>query len=108
MICFGSIFLLRLVRPSLAYGYFPSYTLGAMTAAQLYSFMDRKALPGMEERIEKGEFGDIKKWLNENFHAKGSLYPSLDELLAAVTGEPLRPQYFMDYLTKKYTAMYNL
>lgn len=79
-----------------------------MTAAQLYSFMDRKAMPGMEQRIEKGEFGEIKKWLNENFHVKGSLYPSLDELLVAVTGEPLRPQYFMDYLTKKYTAMYNL
>lgn len=94
--------------PTLGYGYFPTYTLGAMTAAQLYAFMDREALPGMEGRIEEGKFSEIKEWLNENFHKKGSLYPSLDELLIAVTGEPLKISYFVEYLEKKYTALYNL
>lgn len=94
--------------PTGGFGYFPTYSLGAMTAAQLYSFMDREALPGMEGRIEEGKFDDIKLWLNENFHKKGSLYPSLDELLIAVTGEPLKITYFIEYLEKKYTALYNL
>lgn len=94
--------------PSLAYGYFPSYTLGAMVAAQLYEFMDTKALPGMAERIAKGQFAEIKAFLNDKFHVLGSLYPSLDELLVAVTGEPLTPSYFIDYLTEKYTKMYKL
>jgi carboxypeptidase Taq len=94
--------------PSLSYGYFPSYTLGAMTAAQLFSYLDRKALPGMAERIRKGEFSEIKTWLNEHFHCKGSLYPSLDELLEAVTGEKLNPAYFIEYLRKKYGAIYSL
>ena len=94
--------------PSLAYGYFPSYSLGAMAAAQLYAYMDREGLPGMEERVAKGEFEEIKQFLNEKFHTLGSLHNSLDELLIAVMGEPLKPSYFMDYLTKKYTKLYNL
>lgn len=94
--------------PSLAFGYFPSYTLGAMTAAQLYAFMDREGLPGMECRIERGEFAEIKAYLNENFHVLGSVHPSLDELLVAVTGEPLQPLYFMEYLEKKYSALYKI
>lgn len=94
--------------PSLAFGYFPSYTLGAMVAAQLYSHMDRQVLPGMEERIANGQFREIKEFLNTNFHKIGSLYPSLDELLVAVTGEPLNPTYFVEYLTAKYTKMYSI
>lgn len=82
--------------------------LGAMTAAQLYAYMDKTALPGMADRIAKGEFEEIKAWLNEKFHKLGSLHSSLDDLLVAVTGEPLKPQYFMDYLTEKYSKMYNL
>lgn len=91
-----------------AWGYFPSYLLGSMTAAQLYAFMDREGMPGMEGRIERGEFAEIKAYLNEKFHALGSVHPSLDELLMAVTGEPLRAQYFLDYVEKKYSAMYKL
>lgn len=94
--------------PSLAYGYFPSYTLGAMVAAQLYAYMDRKALPGMEKRISEGQFGEIKEFLNTKFHVLGSLHTSLDELLIAVTGEPLKSKYFIEYLTNKYTKIYNL
>lgn len=91
-----------------AFGYFPTYTLGAMVAAQLYSYMDREGLPGMSKRIANGDFAEIKTYLNKNFHEIGSLYPSLDELLVAVAGERLNTKYFMDYLTAKYTALYNL
>lgn len=92
----------------LSYSLYVAEQLGAMTAAQLYSHMDKTALPGMGERIAKGEFGEIKSWLNDNFHKLGSLHSNLDELLIAVTGEPLKPQYFMDYLTEKYSKMYSL
>jgi carboxypeptidase Taq len=91
-----------------AFGYFPTYTLGAMVAAQLYEFMDRKALPGMAARIANGEFAEIRSFLGKEFHSLGSLHPSLDELLTAVCGEPLNPTYFIKYLTVKYTNMYNL
>lgn len=94
--------------PSLAFGYFPSYTLGAMTAAQLYAYMDREALPGMEGRVAKGEFASIKEWLNTNFHKLGSLHTSLDDLLLTVTGEKLNPTYFITYLQEKYTRIYEL
>jgi carboxypeptidase Taq len=94
--------------PSLMFGYFPSYTLGAMAAAQLYAFMDKTAMPGMGERIARGEFAEIKTWLNRHFHVHGSVYPTLDELLVRVTGEPLSPKHYVDYLTAKYSAMYGL
>ncbi len=94
--------------PSLGYGYFPSYTLGAMAAAQLYAHMDAVGLPGMEERIARGAFGEIKEYLNREFHRVGSLYTSLDDLLVSITGEPLKVRYFIEYLTKKYSKMYGL
>jgi len=90
-----------------SFGYFPSYTLGAMYACQFYEAAE-KALPGLDGEIRKGEFARLKQWLNEKIHAKGSLHPSADELCEAVTGEVLRPDAFVRYLTEKYTALYGL
>lgn len=92
--------------PSGAFGYFPSYTLGAMMAAQLFAYMKKVAMPDIESKIEKGEYADIREWLRKNIHQVGSLYPSLDELLESVTEEPLNPQYFLDYLEEKYSKVY--
>jgi len=92
--------------PSGAFGYFPSYTLGAMTAAQLFSFLKKTAMPDIEERIRNGKYAEIKEWLRKNIHEVGSLYASLDELLDNVTGEPLNPQRFLDYLEEKYAKVY--
>lgn len=47
-------------------------------------------------------------WLNENIHASGSLHPSGDELMQAVTGSALQPQAFLAYLRSKYGALYQL
>lgn len=91
--------------PSGAFGYFPSYSLGAMTAAQLFRHL-KGVMPDLEERIRAGKFKDIRKWLQGEIHEVGSLYPSLDELLEKVTGEPLNPQYFLDYLEEKYSKVY--
>mmetsp|Transcript_12504 Transcript_12504/g.15854 ORF Transcript_12504/g.15854 Transcript_12504/m.15854 type:complete len:195 (+) Transcript_12504:1360-1944(+) len=90
----------------LAIGYFPTYLIGSATAAQLAHYC-LKDNPNMYKDIERGEFGDIKKWLNEKVHKHGKRYGSLDLLLEDQVGEPLNPKYFIDYLTEKYTALYN-
>jgi len=89
------------------FGYFPSYSLGAMYACQFYR-QASKAIPGLADLTSRGKFAELKKFLNENIHSKGSLYPSGDELCRAVTGEPLNPKYFLSYLQEKYNELYKL
>ena len=50
----------------------------------------------------------FKAWLKEKIHDHGSLFESMDELLMHSFGEPLNPKYFIDYLTTKYEALYQL
>mmetsp|Transcript_8164 Transcript_8164/g.19886 ORF Transcript_8164/g.19886 Transcript_8164/m.19886 type:complete len:574 (+) Transcript_8164:16-1737(+) len=90
-----------------AFGYFPSYSLGAMMATQLFD-QAKEEMPSLEADIRKGEFAPLKKWLNEKVHDKGSMPGSADALLEAVTNKPLDPSIFMKYLTDKYTTMYSL
>lgn len=92
--------------PSGAFGYFPSYTLGAMTAAQLFQHLKTEVMPDVEDKLRNGEFEGVREWLRSEIHEVGSLYPSLDDLLQKVTGEPLNAQYFLQYLEDKYTRMY--
>ena len=92
---------------ALAFGYFPTYLLGAITAAQLYHHCSQD-IPDIESKIENGDFGPIKEWLNEKIHRHGRRYTSLDEMLEDQVGEPLNPTYFIDYLTTKYTELYQL
>ncbi|WP_090330505.1 carboxypeptidase M32 [Nitrosomonas sp. Nm51] len=89
-----------------AFGYFPSYTLGAIYACQFYDAM-QQALPDTEKNIETGNFAPIKKWLNENVHRQGRLYTP-QELVLRIAGEPLNPQHFLNYLKAKYSAIYCL
>ena len=89
-----------------AFGYFPSYTLGAMYACQFYSKMSIE-LSDTPEKIKEGDFSYVKKWLNDNIHQKGRLYSS-DDLILKVTGEKLNPDFFIGYLEKKYSKIYNL
>lgn len=91
--------------PSGAFGYFPSYTLGAMCAVQLFDAA-RAEIPQLEELLAAGEFGELKRWLNRNVHARGSLYDSADRLMRAVTGERINPQRFVEYLHAKYDELY--
>ncbi len=89
-------------------GYFPCYSLGAMMAAQLYGYLEKKVMPDIRQKVAKGEFDDIRVWLNKNIHLPGSLHPSLDDLLMNVTGEPLKTSYFIEYLQNKYRDLYKL
>ena len=91
----------------LAIGYFPTYLLGAMMAAQLEHYC-KKDIPDMDDKIKAGEFEDIKKWLTKRVHVHGKRYKSLDDLLLAEVGEKLNPDYFLNYLADKYRDLYKV
>ena len=62
-----------------AFGYFPSYSLGAMIATQLY-YKAREDIGDLEGQIARGEFKELRAWLNANIHESGSVHPSADEV----------------------------
>ena len=87
-------------------GYFPSYALGNLYGAQFLNTM-LKDIPNVYEELSKGNLDSIHKWLRENVHEYGAIYtPS--ELIKKVTGEELTAKYFLQYLNKKYSNIYNL
>ena len=88
-----------------SFGYFPSYALGNAYAAQLYHQM-QKELP-VDELLAQGDLPAIRRWLSEKVHRYGATETS-DSLLSKVTGEPFNPQYYIDYLTEKFSAIYGL
>lgn len=89
-----------------SFGYFPSYSLGNLYAAQILNTA-RKEMPDFYTIIENGEFMKIRNWLKENIHQYGKLYtPS--ELIRKVTGEELNAKYLVDYLEVKYADIYQL
>jgi carboxypeptidase Taq len=89
-----------------AIGYFPTYLLGSSTAAQL-AFYCEKDIPDMYEKIERGQFQEMKEWLTSKIHIHGKRYKSLDDLLEEQLGEKLNPKYFTDYLESKYSKLYS-
>jgi carboxypeptidase Taq len=89
-----------------AFGYFPSYSLGNMYAAQIADTMERE-LQGMWKLVGSGDLLPIKHWLTERIYKYGKLRtPS--ELIQSVTGKPLDPQHLVTYLTNKYKDIYKL
>ncbi|KAL7465021.1 hypothetical protein ACHAXS_005357 [Conticribra weissflogii] len=91
----------------MAIGYFPTYLLGAMMAAQLYHYC-RVEIPDLEEKIERGEFAAVKAWLTRKVHLHGKRYGSLDDLLEGELGEKLNAEYFIRYLQDKYGELYQV
>ncbi|UGA53351.1 carboxypeptidase M32 [Vibrio sp. VB16] len=82
-----------------AFGYFPSYTLGAMYAAQFMASM-RKTVD-VDSVIQSGDLSPIFSWLSENIWSKGSLLTT-DELVKAATGETLNAEHFQAHLRSRY------
>ncbi|AIQ47898.1 peptidase M32 [Paenibacillus sp. FSL R7-0273] len=88
------------------FGYFASYSLGNMYAAQMLNTL-RKELPEFDSLIAEGNLIPIKEWLTDKIYRFGkSLTPS--QIIEQVTGEPLNPDYLADYLETKYKELYNL
>lgn len=88
------------------FGYFPTYALGNLYGAQFYDSM-LKNNPDFESQIASGDFKTVLNWYRENIHQYGAIY-SADDLCKRVTGKSLNSDYFMSYLTNKYTGIYNL
>lgn len=86
------------------FGYFPSYCIGNMIAAQLW-YRVLALRPGLENDFARGEFGWLLGWLRENIHAVGRQYGTL-ELVQRATGEPLSPKHLVRYLRERYGALY--
>jgi carboxypeptidase Taq len=86
--------------PGGAFGYFPSYTLGALMAAQLAAAM-RKDIPDFEDHLRRGEFAAINDWRSKRIWQKASTL-STPDLLTAATGEALNPQHFIRHVQTRY------
>ena len=85
-----------------AFGYFPSYSLGAMAAAQLMATAMRQT-QGMKTSMELGDLSPLMTWLRTHIHARGSVM-GFNELLAEATGKPLDPEYFLTHLRQRYLS----
>ena len=81
-------------------GYFPTYSLGALTAAQ-FAYTLRKEIPNLDNDIEEGKFSILISWLRKNIHEKASFF-STNEVLEQVTKSPLNAKYFKEYITNRY------
>jgi carboxypeptidase Taq len=88
-----------------SFGYFPTYTLGSVMAAQLDAAVrDDLAL---DASIRDGEFDPLREWLGEHVHRHGARYTTPD-LVEEATGDPFTADYFLDYVEAKYTELYDL
>jgi carboxypeptidase Taq len=85
-----------------AFGYFPSYTLGAMAAAQLMAAI-RRAIPDLDAQLREGEMAGMMRWLGLHVHGQGSRL-GFQDLLRHATGKPLDPADFTAHLTARYLA----
>src|SRR5690606_34558417 len=89
-----------------SFGYFPSYALGYMYAAQLKHAM-LKDLPNYEELLRNGELLPIKNWLTEHVHQYGKTKEPL-VIIKLATGEGLSAKYLANYLEEKFSKVYQL
>lgn len=87
-------------------GYFPTYSLGNLLAAQFYSQAVSED-PNIPARIEQGDFAPLFGWMREKIHKPGRTYTPT-ELVERVTGGPIRTAPFLDYVRTKYTEIYRL
>ena len=81
-------------------GYFPTYTIGNLMAAQLWRALSRRPAGHRRRSIAAGDFGPLREWLRDNIHRHGRKFDSR-ELLQRATGEELQVEPFLDYLEGK-------
>jgi len=87
-----------------AFGYFPSYCLGNMLAAQLW-YTALEALPNLDAAFEKGDYQTLLTWLRSTIHIHASLYDT-QELVQRATGGPLSHKALIKYLKERYLPLY--
>lgn len=89
-----------------AVGYFPTYALGNLYAAQFFAAI-RRAQPDVDDQVERGEFSGILRWLRENIHIHGQRYRPA-ELVQRATGAAPTIQPFIEYIHAKFRPIYGL
>ena len=87
-----------------SFGYFATYSIGSLYAAQFYAAIAEQN-PSLEEELAAGRHEPVLKWLQQHIYKFGRYYTS-EELCSKATGQTLNSQYFVDYVTKKYTDIY--
>ncbi len=91
---------------STAIGYFPTYSLGNLYAAQFFEQAD-KDLGGLSDQFARGEFQPLREWLTTNIYHRGRCY-SPAELAQTITGRPLSHKPLIKYLRSKLAPLYGL
>ena len=89
-----------------SFGYFPTYSLGSVLAAQLDAAA-REDIGDLDARVRDGEFDALHEWLTENVHRHGQRYTT-DELVEEATGESYTADYFLEYVESKFGDLYDL
>ena len=87
-------------------GYFPTYLLGNLYAAQIFH-QANLAMPELEENIRSGKLIPLREWLGREIHQRAKTVTA-ERLIEDITDEPLSSQYFLDYLEHKFTHLYGL
>ena len=88
-----------------SFGYFPSYALGYMYAAQLHHAMNQEI--NVEEILGSDDYSPIREWLTKNIHQYGSSRKP-NQLIMDATDEALNPVYLLDYMKKLYFNVYGI
>lgn len=88
------------------FGYFPTYTLGSVMAAQLYAAAEDD-IEGLSSRISDGDFEPLHEWLSTNVHQHGARFETND-LVEKATGEEFTADHFLEYVENKYGKLYDL
>ena len=86
------------------FGYFPTYALGNLYAAELH-LAAKRALPGLDDDVARGDFLPLLAWLRENIHRRGREFAPR-ELVRAATGREPGSGAYLDYLRAKFGALY--
>ncbi len=87
-----------------AFGYFPTYTLGNLYAAQFFA-QARRDLGDLEAIFRRGEYRPLLEWLRSKIHRQGQRYRAAD-LIVAVTGQPLSHRPLLEHLRTKFGELY--
>ena len=88
-----------------SFGYFPTYSLGNMYAAQICAKI-KQELPNFTELLERGELAPIKAWLSDRIHRHGMMMKP-EQFIQQVTGEELDARYLVEHLKTKYGELYS-
>ena len=87
-------------------GYFPTYLLGNLYAAQIFH-QANQAMPALDDHIRSGKLLPLREWLRREIHQRAKTVTA-KSLIQDISDEPLSPDYFLDYLEDKFTELYEL